>query len=860
MHFSSQNRVIFPRIVSIWLFVVFFIGKVIGQEASDSLPIMQTNKGLIYSLPQAIQGQVPGLLVSRPGANPNASFDMIYRGFHTFSQRMQPLLMLDGMPGLDWQLLDPFLIGQIKTRTGSSLSQLGLQANAGVFDANVDWALKKGFSIELDQSLSIETYQRPYDVLSVNEFLQKAPEGTFFGGSATNWMDAFMRTGISNHTGLKIGHQGGNHTSRFAVSHRDLNGIQRKTGFGQLSLYGAHDQEFGQGKLKLGASAFWTKRAADVGNSDFFQAAYSMNPTVGLNQPINYFTFFFGNPYERFQLDRNTYEGHMWMYQVNVEAKPVQNLTLKGRLGKVGQGHEQMLFNGVNAASGLGTIQIQRKFIESRTYMDLVAEYLYTKGKWNLSPSLRWMDQTFDYERSVITQIGVSTPSPGIIAQSDPADGGKYRMMSLGGGFHAAWNEKINFRLNFQAETSANLGSMVGWGKFWGADLAYKLHPRLKFFTAFSRTGLAPQQAGLSRTIIDIGETAVVRHQANPDLRWESMVQGEFGFVLDLLKDRLNFKGTFYGNRAKDFIYLLPNFDISQPDPNGAFPMAYQNFGAIQNRGLEWELFFQTKKSGDWRYATRINASFLHSQWQDLKSRYVNLEGRDMGFSRFVGSNLQQYNVLSTKDRIGTVRALNYLGVDMRAGGVWVFDAPRTGSDWRENYVPQGTAIPKWWMGWSHQVSYKKWTADIFFRGVFGHVNAQEALLRYGGVQFFNNNVIRSSFEELQDLGLRQTNEFSNYFIANSGFLSLHHMGISRNLDLTIGQKKMVATLGLVGNNLLYLTSYSGPDPEARLNSTMFWQMDYLVGRTNNYFAPGIDAASTWLPGRAISLQVQLRY
>ncbi|MFD2203095.1 TonB-dependent receptor plug domain-containing protein [Shivajiella indica] len=830
----------------------------------DSVKIQQQklfNEGLILSLPQAIQGQIPGLLVSRPGSNPNGNYDMIYRGYHTFKSRMQPLLMIDGMPGLSWHLVDPYLIDSIGVRRGSQLAQMGLQAAAGVFDASVSKPLNSGLSLSFLQNISMENYQRAYNNLSAKEFRTQAPPGTLFGESDTDWLEALTRTAWSTNTGLKLGYQSGNLTARTILSHRKVESIQRQAGFRQLSLFGALDYSFLNGKINAGASTLLVSRNSELGNTDFFQAAVAMNPTLGLEDPTNYFNRYGGNPKVRMKTDENSLSANMNMVQGYVTVNPLPHWTVKGRIGYLETNKNQFQLNGILSSSNdAGTLERNRIREDDRTFLELTSDYLIQIQDFTLNPGMRFTSQKISYDKTGSALIRSWQSGNTVIEeQTLPHDFGKYTLNAMGFFIHSDWKEKLYFDFLLQPEGAANLGENAGWGNFFGWDLKYRLNPRFLLFTSYSHTGMIPDRTGLSKTILQIEPFVNFTHFANPDMKWEDTFQWEIGGTGNFLRDKIYAEFRLFISQSSDFINLMQGYDWDYTDWNAYYPFTYQNFGAIRNQGTEWILKLNPVNLGKLSYQSSINATFIQSEWTDLEAEFVSLEGNDTGVSRGIGGNpLYQYSTIRTGESIGTARALEYLGID-RTTGQWILQQSNNPQDWRSDYVTQGKTIPRWWMGWNHQLQWKKWHLDAFFRGVFGHINANETNLMYGGVNFSNQNVLRS-YQNLQDQGLKEFNRFSSYFIENSGFLSLHYLTISRDLDFLIRNKKISSTLSLIANNLFYITSYSAPDPEARLSTRPVWQMDEHIDYTDNYFSSGIDGASTWLPSRAFTVSFQLRF
>lgn len=145
------------------------------------------------------------------------------------------------------------------------------------------------------------------------------------------------------------------------------------------------------------------------------------------------------------------------------------------------------------------------------------------------------------------------------------------------------------------------------------------------------------------------------------------------------------------------------------------------------------------------------------------------------------------------------------------------------------------------------------------FRGVFGHQNLNETNLRYGTTRYTGANIVKS-YKKLEDAGLTEYNLMSNYFIENSGFLSLHYVQLARSIPFKMGKTSFQSTVSIIGNNLFYLTRYTGADPEARLSDQPIFLTDEHINPSKSYFATGVDGLNTWLPARAFTLSWQVRF
>lgn len=848
------------RLVLIFCFV-FGLNSFLFAQTKDSIPPQQFqfNEGLIFSLPHALQGQIPGLLVSRPGANPNGSFDMIYRGFHTIQNRMRPLLVMDGMPGLTWELVDPFFIDSISLVNGAQAARWGMQAGAGVVNIGSKQVKKEGWSIGLVQSTAVESSQRAYDVFSAQEYRALKQLIDPNGNANTLWSDVLTRNAWSLHTGFAGSYRKENFFVDTKVSNRAVQGIQPHTGFDQLSVYGKVGYSMWKDRVSIDLSGWRVIRQGRIGNSDYFEGMM-MNPTWPLEDRFNFFTRFQGNPWIRMQDERNKVATTAHYLQANVSVNLTERWSISSRYGQV----EKEIAQERTFSNRAGTVQTSfplrfRERSQNRSLLEFTTDYQAALGDWKITPGLRYARQGMAYVWSGYNERLIDFNQMDTRRENIAEEFGEFTLESFGASLNLLFREKLAIDFRYQPDRASHLGSNAGWGNFWGMDVSYAAGDRLRLFAKLSYTGLAPEQTGLSQTVFDVGEQIVPRHFANPDLRWESSKSWEFGADVAFAKGKIISTNTIFRNQASGLMALLPDEAVIQTPGLSFVSFSYQNFASIKNYGVESSWVFKILNRQKLKYQSGINITWMHSEWTDLDADHVSWEGRDVGVSRQVGGNPYfQFNTLRTGEALGTARALEFLRID-RNTGRWVFNQNPTGTNWQDAYRTIGRTIPRWWMGWNHEVSIGKWSMAAFFRGVFGHVLAHETNFRYGNVNFFALNRVRSS-QELVNLGLTDQNTFNSYFVENSSFLNLQFLSISRTFDVSIGGNRISNRLSLIGNNLFFLTRFTGADPEPRLHGRPVWNVDDHVETIHAYYASGIADANSWLPGRSWMLRLEVNF
>ncbi len=145
----------------------------IGQQ-TDSTNVLnpkrvhqdQYNKGLIHSSNHALFGQLPGVMGSKNGANPNDDIAFTYRGINTINGSLEPQNYIDNIPVIDNFLIDPLLLNSSEIRNNSQSALIGLFSGSGVLQHESRSNNENGLNVRLDQQVGVEHYVNSYKVLN----------------------------------------------------------------------------------------------------------------------------------------------------------------------------------------------------------------------------------------------------------------------------------------------------------------------------------------------------------------------------------------------------------------------------------------------------------------------------------------------------------------------------------------------------------------------------------------------------------------------------------------------------------------------------------------------------------------------
>ncbi len=123
---------------------------------------------------------------------------------------------------------------------------------------------------------------------------------------------------------------------------------------------------------------------------------------------------------------------------------------------------------------------------------------------------------------------------------------------------------------------------------------------------------------------------------ANPDLKWETITQTDFGIDAELFNSRVSFTGDYYIKNTSDMLYAAP-----VPLTAGtAAPV--RNVASVENRGLELSLTYRNRDRA-FKYSVGGNISFVKNEVTSLG------EGGEPVFA----GRVQSGNADVTKTEIG---------------------------------------------------------------------------------------------------------------------------------------------------------------------------------------------------------------
>jgi TonB-linked SusC/RagA family outer membrane protein len=359
----------------------------------------------------------------------------------------------------------------------------------------------------------------------------------------------------------------------------------------------------------------------------------------------------------------------------------------------------------------------------------------------------------------------------------------------------------------------------------------------LKLRTSWGQTGNQSIGNYQSLTTYTAGQKAVIGNQQvstttpnrvpNPNLKWETSEQLNFGLDFGLRGNRITGSLDWFTKTTRDMLLNLPI-----PRTTG-FTTMMTNVGSVRNQGFE-VLLNSINLSGPLRWETTLNLTWLNNKVLDLG-------GID---NIFTGSAGGTGNAAIVREGLPMYSFYGYV-ID----GIW-----QQGDDFtttKDNVKPGdfkyrdlngdqvvnaddrqviGNPFPNFMASLTNNFSYKGFSLNIFFDGVWGAKMLNNNLVD----TYFPPNLMRNRLSEpmlnrwtasnpsdvypsfINPLG-QGKKEVNSYTVEDASFLRLNTVKLG--YDFTI-KSSFVKGLGVfvTGQNLAMWTDYKGYDPSINPN------------------------------------------
>jgi iron complex outermembrane receptor protein len=809
-----------------------------AQEAStDStkrlkLPSQQLfSAGMIHHPLQLIQGRIPGLLITRPGADPNHRFESRLMGMHTMgATSAEPLLLVDGFPQVSGYTIDPADVHSIDVLDPAQAATYGLRVGAGVLHIQTRRLLDTGWTVRYSAAAALETLANKPPMLNSNEFRLRydTPGAVAFRpdanlGGDTDWVRAVTRTGFGQWHQAILGYRTAKTQYRLALHARSMEGIIRRTGYDQLNAHFHADHRWLNDRLHLQGNLLHTNRKANYVVPDVMRLATVLNPTLPIRSDTANTTggyaqlpyFGIANPVSIIEQMTNQGESDITTIQTQARVNLSAQLLLTGQLG-LQQAHDQRTLIAPPTEYYLG---LSNNGFALRQTDNTNNRFARVELQYQPAPFIK-LRSAHQWQRTYARQYSFTGTELTNIYQAvtENTDQEAHTTASfwLAADVHHKWLSAIAM---LRREGSSTLGQQEKWTWLPLFQLALDLEGLTGIATSirssFSLTGNAPQHSYLSQTVYrpnipfyyadQYSPSMVPIHYSNPNLRRE--LRQAWQTELNLSAGGISFQLMYFNSQSSDLIRrVIRRQTIAGVATNDLY--TYANVAEIRNTGWQASMRATLLERNDFSWSAAFNLWLQHARFGQLsQSPYEPDAFTRYGFLGF-SANAYLFDLLEGT-ALGTIYAPANQGIS--AQGHWQYRDDN--NDGIPDRVVAGNALPSMGMGWHNTLRWRQWDIQLFCRGLFGHA-------RVDPIQLSTSSLFtRPGYNVNQHYiaPLREFAFYSDYFVLPASYLRLDNLVLGYTISPGAKHKFAGWRCYAAAQHLLTLSRFRFSDPEPLL-------------------------------------------
>lgn len=609
------------------------------------------------SLEAALQGRTPGVQVNKNSGKPGGGIDVNIRGRTSITASTQPLYVIDGVPIISGDNLDfsqegiggsnvsvisdlnPDEIESIEVlKDAASAAIYGSRAANGVVLITTKKGSTDGTKITLNASYGPQWLPAQIPTVDGPTYIEYITEvfGSNIVGTEANsrWQDEIFQVGaVQEYTGSISG--GDKKTQYFAsLGYTDDEGIIVNSGFnrynGRLNV-----SHLATDKLSFGMNLGYTNsNTQQVQNDNNIFGALStailLPPVVPIRNEDGSFGSAFGleNPVAAItQYENNIQRGRL-IGNVNAKFNILNNLSFKASLGTDLLSQNESIFEPRTLQSSNNGRAVVATITNNRIIHEYVLNFIDRLGPGNISAVAGTSFQEDQINTTFSEAVNFPTDAfTGLSSGAEPVTtaGGFSgdNLRSYFGNVNYSINDKYYITATFRADGSSRFinnkwgyfpGVAVGWNISNENFLANGPFDLLKIRASYGQTGnntignfLSRQLFGGGQNFLDQPGTAPAQI-GNPDLKWETTTQTNFGIDFGILNNRLSGSIDYY---VKDTDDLLLNRPI--PTTSG-FTTVVENVGEVRNTGVDVGITGVILNNKNFNWSATFNLGYLKNE------------------------------------------------------------------------------------------------------------------------------------------------------------------------------------------------------------------------------------------------------
>ncbi|MCC7246646.1 MAG: TonB-dependent receptor [Saprospiraceae bacterium] len=735
---------------------------------------------------------------------------------------------------------------------------------------------------------------RRFDMLNTADYIKLQNElgkdlSSFSGKGDVDWQDQIFRKASINSHNLGISGGTANATYSIGAGYLNQKGVELAQDFNRYSLRAASDLKAGQ-YFKFGESLILSTSDRHVQSEDAALAAFNAaknapyfqpfdargeyNPanatTAGAGRAVNYAWLL------DFDAQETRVKHKKALASVYGEFEPIKNLKYRANLGYDYNIVEGFYFEEALDYSGGSTPQqslvVQERPLETTFSLGHTLSYAINTGNHNLTALVGYEQTDYRFERIRVQGTGLKYPGIKLAATANTVSSGanadQWAIRGILGRINYTFADKYLLTVNARQDESSRFAEGNRKGFFPSFSLGWRageeqflrnadLFSNLKFRLSWGETG--NQFTGTNFAYLPslgsyiyyasgnaIKAAAAPEFLANPNVRWETATQTDFGVDFGLMDDHLVGTIDYFNKKTSDLLLQAP-----VPLSTGFFGLVDVNAGEMKNSGVELDLQYRNRK-GNFSYGIAMNATFVNNEILSLPTGVDYISNGDGNKRISVGESLGYFYGFKTDGLYQSDSEVptgeGFAGAE--AGDVKFVDVNGDGKLNDMDRTNLGGAIPTRYYGATFSAGFKGFDVSVFLQGVGGHNIYNDARRQLEGMNTAENQLATvnnrwTSSNTNTDIpragNNHDNNRFSDRWIEKGDFMRIRNLQIGYNLPAKFAKNTIAgARVYVAVQNLATFTKYTGYDPE----------VTRPIGFTNgeNQLINGIDSGGTPQP------------
>lgn len=630
-------------------------------------------------------------------------------------------------------------------------------------------------------------------------------------------------------------------------------------------------------KVNLNMVKKWHKNSAtNATNSDqsnIYRQAIARNPTAPIYNEDGSYNEDFGvnyyyNPVGMLEERLGNYSYEETRATGNITLEPIKgwqtNLMLAtSRFGAHDKGYNTSEYYGnqLNQWTGYAYHTNSESY---QNNLEITSKYDLNVGKHRMNAMVGYSYQYYKYEQNYANNYNFPTDffqwnnlGIGQALKEGKAGMGSSASENTLIGFFArvsyAYDNRYNLLVSVRREGSSKFGDNNKWGTFPSASLGWTISNEefmkgitwlnnLKLRAGFGITGVIPNNPYESLTKYTYGSSYYysdgkwlpglsVSSNPNPDLRWEKSTEFNVGLDWSVLDDRLGGSIDLYNKKTTDLLFLY-----TVPTPPNLYNQTLANAGSVRNQGIEIAVNAVPVRTKDFEWKTVVtvsaNKNKLLSLSNDMYESNSFIDTGGLGEPISISTHRMEEG-----HALGDFYGLKSVGVS--ENGLFLIEKPdgeivefandQLKNDEYRQYL--GSGLPKVYLGWTNNLSYKNWDLSMQFTSQLGFKILNEPRAFYE-----NNSIAYNRLKSVEEapyggqytLSSSQPQTFVSYYLEDGDFLKLTNLTIGYTFPIKKNNKYIKGVRAyLSGDNLFCITGYSGLDPELSNANPTYAGIDY---------------------------------